>query len=243
MTVHFYDVGQALAVLVDLPDGRHVLVDAGDNPHRAECDDCATKHEHLIAKLRSDLAGAPIDLMWITHQHSDHIGGAPDVLGMFKVGTYVDNGRDPGKAEVRRAHEAADKRDTSRRVSAMVPFDMRLSTVALMARGPWWVRTRTRGASRRQWDGDPCARPRAARPRGCRLLVGAAYGDARAIASCELVKVPSLFLSPMARGNCRRRGGRARRHVLEEREFESEGRADDERSRASVREWPCQRRK
>src|SRR6202158_6220244 len=75
MSVHFYDVGQGLAALVDLPDGRHVLVDTGDNPHREQCDDCATKHEHLIEKLRSDLAGAPIDLVWITHQHSDHIGG------------------------------------------------------------------------------------------------------------------------------------------------------------------------
>ena len=116
MSVHFYDVGQALAALVDLPDGRHVLVDTGDSPRRAECDVCAQKHEHLIEKLRGDLAGAPIDLVWITHQHSDHIGGAADVLGAFKVGAYVDNGRDPEKAEVRRVHEAADKRRTPRRI-------------------------------------------------------------------------------------------------------------------------------
>ena len=116
MTVHFYDVGQALAVLVDLPDGRHVLVDSGDNPHREQCDDCAPKHEHLIEKLREDLAGAPIDLVWITHQHSDHIGGAPGVLGTFSVSSYVDNGRDPEKAEVRRVYAAADRRGTSRRV-------------------------------------------------------------------------------------------------------------------------------
>ncbi|MDP9037233.1 MAG: hypothetical protein M3O50_20740, partial [Myxococcota bacterium] len=32
MTIHFYDVGQALAALVDLPDGRHVLVDTADSP-------------------------------------------------------------------------------------------------------------------------------------------------------------------------------------------------------------------
>ena len=34
MTLHFYDVGQGLAVLVDLPDGRHVLVDTGDSARR-----------------------------------------------------------------------------------------------------------------------------------------------------------------------------------------------------------------
>ena len=116
MTVHFYDVGQALAVLVDLPDGRHVLVDTGDNPHRAECDDCTRNNAHLMERLRGDLAGAPIDLLWITHQHSDHLGGASDVLEGFKVGMYVDNGRDPDKGEVRRVHEAADRRGTPRRV-------------------------------------------------------------------------------------------------------------------------------
>jgi len=111
MTAHFYDVGQALAVLVDLPDGRHVLVDTGDSPVREGCGEaCPRAHEHLLAKLREDLRGAPIDLLWITHQHSDHIGGVPDVASAFAVGTYVDNGRDARKGEVRRAREAAAAR-------------------------------------------------------------------------------------------------------------------------------------
>lgn len=108
LTIHFYDVGQALAALVDLPDGRHVLVDTGDSPKRPGCGgECAASHEHLIGKLRTDLHGAPIDLVWITHQHSDHIGGAPEVLGAFKAGAYVNNGRDERKSEVRRARDAA----------------------------------------------------------------------------------------------------------------------------------------
>jgi competence protein ComEC len=55
-------------------------------------------------------------MLWITHQHSDHIGGAPDVLDAFKVATYVDNGRDSGRSEVRRAHRAADEHGTVVRV-------------------------------------------------------------------------------------------------------------------------------
>ena len=110
LRVHFYDVGQALAALVDLPDGRHVLVDTGDSPVRSGCGDvCASKHRGLLDKLRADLHGAPIDLLWITHQHSDHIVGAPEVLGAFKVGAYVDNGKDEKKAEVRVAHRAAEE--------------------------------------------------------------------------------------------------------------------------------------
>jgi competence protein ComEC len=68
--------------------------------------------------LRTDLHGAPIDLLWITHQHSDHIGGAPDVMAAFHVITYADNGRDPEKAEVRKAHRAAEEHGTSVRVVA-----------------------------------------------------------------------------------------------------------------------------
>ena len=42
LVVHFYDLGQALSALVDLPDGRHVLVDTGERPHRpADCATCA----------------------------------------------------------------------------------------------------------------------------------------------------------------------------------------------------------
>jgi len=64
----------------------------------------------LLGKLRADLHGARIDLLWITHQHSDHIGGAPGVLEAFTVNQYVDNGRDPQKAEVRRARQMALER-------------------------------------------------------------------------------------------------------------------------------------
>ena len=108
MTVRFYDVGQGLAVLVELPDGRHVLVDTGDEPSRSGCGEvCAAASEHLLSSLRADLHGAPIDLLWLTHPHSDHIGGAPAVLDAFSVRAFVDDGRDVHKGEVRRARRAA----------------------------------------------------------------------------------------------------------------------------------------
>jgi competence protein ComEC len=117
MTLHFYDVGQGLAVLVDLPDGRHVLVDTADSPHRDGCGDvCARAHSHLLERLHADLGSAPIDMLWITHQHSDHIGGAADVLTNLPVTLYVDNGRRSRKGDVRRARDAATARGTQVRV-------------------------------------------------------------------------------------------------------------------------------
>ena len=108
MRVHFYDVGQALAVLVDLPDGHHILIDAGESPKRPGCGaPCLEAHTHLLDSLQDDLAGKPIDMLWITHQHSDHLGGAPEVLAKLHVVAYVDNGLDLGKKPVERARLAA----------------------------------------------------------------------------------------------------------------------------------------
>ncbi|HEX4445500.1 MAG TPA: MBL fold metallo-hydrolase [Polyangiaceae bacterium] len=111
LTAHFYDVGQGLAVLVDLPRGEHVLVDTGDRKDRPGCGpSCSAADQHLIARLREDLRGAPIDLLWITHPHSDHLGGAEEVLATFPVRAFVDNGRDPRRAEVARVRRAARDR-------------------------------------------------------------------------------------------------------------------------------------
>lgn len=93
LTVHFYDAGQALSALIILPDGRRWLVDAGESPVRSGCGPtCGAWHERVMAGLRKDLGSARLDLLWITHQHSDHLGGAPDVLKTFGAAVYVDNG-------------------------------------------------------------------------------------------------------------------------------------------------------
>jgi competence protein ComEC len=127
MTVHFYDVGQGQAVLVELPDGRHVLVDTGDEPRRSGCGEaCAASSAHLVSSLRADLRGAPIDLLWLTHPHSDHIGGAPLVMEAFPVREYVDDGRDTSRAEVQRARRAAAEHGVAMHVvepgNAQVPL-------------------------------------------------------------------------------------------------------------------------
>ena len=117
LRVRFYDVGQGLAALVELPDGRHVLVDAGDTPTRSKCDNvCAEAHRHLLDSLARDLVEKPIDLLWITHPHSDHMGGAPGVIDALTVRALADNGHDADKAEIKRLHGAAAKRGVAMHV-------------------------------------------------------------------------------------------------------------------------------
>jgi glyoxylase-like metal-dependent hydrolase (beta-lactamase superfamily II) len=77
MSVHFYDAGQALAALVTLPDGRRVLVDAGESPKRAGCGaPCKAWHQRVMDGLKADIGTGPLELLWITHQHSDDMTAA-----------------------------------------------------------------------------------------------------------------------------------------------------------------------
>ncbi len=111
MRVHFYDVGQGLAALVELPTGQLVLVDAGESPTRAGCGKvCREWNERFLAALRRDVAGRTISLLWITHPHSDHVGGAASVMLENEVAVYADNGLGRESATVRKTLDVAGQR-------------------------------------------------------------------------------------------------------------------------------------
>lgn len=81
LKVHFIDVGQGDCTLVQTPDGRNVLVDAGDESSGDKIVDyLLTKGVHRI------------DLLVITHPHMDHIGGLTRVLAEFGVSRVLDTG-------------------------------------------------------------------------------------------------------------------------------------------------------
>ncbi len=71
--VHYIDVGQGDSSLI-ICDGETMLIDAGENGH--EIDVLNYLRTHGIEKL---------DYIVASHQHSDHIGGLPEVLD--EIGT------------------------------------------------------------------------------------------------------------------------------------------------------------
>lgn len=75
MRVCFLDVGQADSILVQMPNGRNMLVDAGNN------DDGAA----VVNYLRQ-YGVKQIDYLIGTHPHEDHIGGLDTVIKSFKIG-------------------------------------------------------------------------------------------------------------------------------------------------------------
>lgn len=80
VSVHVIDVGQGDAILIHAP-GRVMMVDAG--PREAS--------DALVGYLET-CGVEEIDLLMVTHPHSDHIGGVPAILDNFRVGQVVSNG-------------------------------------------------------------------------------------------------------------------------------------------------------
>ena len=75
MKVSFIDVGQGDSILVQLPDGQNLLVDAGTR-------DTGIK----VIKYLKKAGIKKIDYLVATHPHEDHIGGMAAVIRAFDVG-------------------------------------------------------------------------------------------------------------------------------------------------------------
>jgi beta-lactamase superfamily II metal-dependent hydrolase len=78
--LHFVDVGQGDATVIQTPNGQTVLIDGGET------------NTGIVQYLQS-LGIQRIDLMIATHPHSDHIGGLVQVLQTFPVSKVVTNGQ------------------------------------------------------------------------------------------------------------------------------------------------------
>ncbi len=75
--VHFVDVGQGDCTLVE-SNGEYLLIDAGENGHETE----------VLNYLRS-MGIEKLDYIIATHQHSDHIGGLPEVLEEYECDNII----------------------------------------------------------------------------------------------------------------------------------------------------------
>lgn len=73
MTVHYIDVGQGDAILVQ-SGGQNMLIDAGDKDHG-----------QLVVDYLKSAGVKQIDILVVTHPHADHIGGMDKVIESFPV--------------------------------------------------------------------------------------------------------------------------------------------------------------
>lgn len=103
--VHVFDVGQGSSMLLQGNDGTNILIDAG-------------RHDEASKQLLSSLdkyigTGGKIDLLILTHNDSDHIGLADEIVTYYQVGQVWMNGLDADSNVYLRTLEAIDKADVA----------------------------------------------------------------------------------------------------------------------------------
>ena len=78
-SIHFLDVGQGDAILLQTPDGYEVLIDGG-------------KSSAVLQQLAAELSWGDrsLDVVIATHPDTDHIGGLVDVLERYQVDMLVE---------------------------------------------------------------------------------------------------------------------------------------------------------
>ncbi len=80
LRVHFIDVGQGDAILIQSPGGENILIDGGE------------RQAGIMRYLKKNKV-KKLDVLVATHPHSDHIGGLIEVLQETRVKKVLANGQ------------------------------------------------------------------------------------------------------------------------------------------------------
>jgi competence protein ComEC len=86
------DVGQGDALLVALPEGKMILVDAGGQPDFRDTEQAAPRRQLIdigdavVSPYLWSRSIQKLDAIAVTHPDADHLGGVPALLRNFEVG-------------------------------------------------------------------------------------------------------------------------------------------------------------
>jgi competence protein ComEC len=89
LQIYFVDVEGGQSTLFVMPTGESLLVDTGSpdtrNPE-------APRDASRVAALCKLAGVTKIDNLVVTHYHSDHVGGLPQLAAMIPIGRFIDHG-------------------------------------------------------------------------------------------------------------------------------------------------------
>jgi len=93
MVLHFIDIGQGDATLLEFPCGAVLIDTGGEQNELFDSDKALLAHLDAFFARRTDLQRT-LDLLLITHPHIDHNRSAIAVLDRYRVRNVIDNGAD-----------------------------------------------------------------------------------------------------------------------------------------------------
>lgn len=101
LTVAFLDVGQGDAIYIEAPNGNQLLIDGG-------------RGKGMLRELATVMPfyDRSIDVVLATHPDQDHIGGLPELLTRYEVGTILRSGAVADTGVYHALNEAIQAKDT-----------------------------------------------------------------------------------------------------------------------------------
>jgi beta-lactamase superfamily II metal-dependent hydrolase len=104
LEIFFIDVEGGQATLIVSPSGQSMLVDTG-------WPGFSNRDANRIAAAAKKAGVSKLDYVFITHFHTDHVGGAKQLADRIPVGTFIDKGKtvetDKNAREMMETYEAA----------------------------------------------------------------------------------------------------------------------------------------
>ena len=96
LRVTFLDVGQGDAAVIETPGGKTILVDTGGMDQEGG----DNEGRRTVAPFLRSRGVNHVDMILLSHPHTDHIGGAAALIGQFPAALLMDNGQDADKPPV-----------------------------------------------------------------------------------------------------------------------------------------------
>lgn len=115
LRVSFLDVGQGDSILIEAPGGQNILIDGGPD-------------DKILSRLGRSLLfwERSIDLIILTHPHSDHVSGLLNIFGRYNIKRILYTDVDYHSSIYKKWEEAINKKDVEVRV-AKTPQTIELS--------------------------------------------------------------------------------------------------------------------
>lgn len=121
LEVTFLDVRQGDSIFIRTPNGRVILIDAGQGASQYVSYDAG---KHTILPFLAERGITRIDTLVMTHPHSDHYGGMTAVVESMEIGDFLDPGMDhPAPSYLSLLETILEKKIAYHEISAPMTLD------------------------------------------------------------------------------------------------------------------------